>query len=372
MLGLQPAPCSRPSRRTGTARHYGSGLQRRSALALPTRIFSVPTTPAMKKYACALILLQGSLLSSAQNLVPNGSFEEYTECPDFWNQVDRAVGWYSAGLSPDYFNACSTTGYVGVPQSVVGFQAAWDGSAYAGGYSWCAFPPNRREFLSVELVEPLVPGEQVELSMRIAAATGGSQENMRWSIGGVGMRFSVEPYVYDQVSPLPNNAALFMESAPADTSIWYWVHGEFMPDSAYRYLTIGNMFDDAHVQPIIVNEAAAFDCSYFFVDDVCVSTEASACIVAALPELSQSKWVMRVFPNPAITQLRAVLLSGGGVATEVSIQNVLGERVAVAVLKPWEVEVQFALYGYPAGVYRVSAQSNGITMCSRQFVIISN
>lgn len=47
----------------------------------------------------------------AQNLVPNGDFEDYTQCPDYVSQIDRAVGWFrpTEGTS-DYLHAC-----LGVP-----------------------------------------------------------------------------------------------------------------------------------------------------------------------------------------------------------------------------------------------------------------
>jgi hypothetical protein len=52
----------------------------------------------------------------AQNLVPNGSFEEYTICPDFSGYVQYATGWENLHTnSADYFNRCQTNLIVGVP-----------------------------------------------------------------------------------------------------------------------------------------------------------------------------------------------------------------------------------------------------------------
>jgi hypothetical protein len=50
----------------------------------------------------------------AQNLVPNPSFEEYTECPDNIFQIERAVGWSWLVGKLDYYHECGTNGQ-GIP-----------------------------------------------------------------------------------------------------------------------------------------------------------------------------------------------------------------------------------------------------------------
>jgi len=72
----------------------------------------------------------------AQNLIVNGDFEDYTTCPWALSQLDFAQYWINPttvnGGTPDYYNACCTSTWVGVPKNNFGFQNAYSGSAYGG------------------------------------------------------------------------------------------------------------------------------------------------------------------------------------------------------------------------------------------------
>lgn len=85
-----------------------------------------------------------------QNLVPNGSFETYTNCPFIDGQINFAVPWKGqANNSSDYFSACSSTMnvpyYYGTNSPYLAFLTAKHGSAYAGIYSYQL--GNYREYL---------------------------------------------------------------------------------------------------------------------------------------------------------------------------------------------------------------------------------
>jgi hypothetical protein len=69
----------------------------------------------LKNFHCTLLLLLiAGFWAPAQNLVYNGSFEEYDDCPDNGGQVNKAKYWFSAnngiGASSEYFNACDNPG----------------------------------------------------------------------------------------------------------------------------------------------------------------------------------------------------------------------------------------------------------------------
>ena len=97
----------------------------------------------------------------SQNLVPNPSFEDYSECPVFPGEISQAIGWSSYGGSPDYFNSCANGANpvtVGTPANNYGFQHPADGFAYIGLYTFYSTPPDYREFVGVELLENLSIG----------------------------------------------------------------------------------------------------------------------------------------------------------------------------------------------------------------------
>ncbi len=291
---------------------------------------------------------------SAQNLVMNGDFEQYDTCPDFWNQLHHALGWSSAGLSPDYFNACDTTGYVDVPANVVGFQYAASGSGFAGGLTWCEFPQNRRELLRTELTSPFIPGLPVYLSMKVAAATDGFQEDMHWTVAGVGMRFSMAPMWYDQMSPLPDQAALSMAMTPTDTSIWYLVSGIYMPDSAYAHLAIGNFFSDGLVTPQVINPSGTHLCAYVYVDDICVSYNPDYCDMSSGIADFQSDQIpgLSITPNPAWENCSISWPNTVDPPTRLLIYDALGRRVHI--LEPLDIStVVVDLGSFSPGLYNL-------------------
>ncbi len=79
----------------------------------------------------------------AQNLIPNGSFEQFTSCPRTTGQVDSAIGWHNVLNTPDYFATCSPYP-VSIPDNVCGSQMPFDGSGYMGLYTYAwAFPNNQ-------------------------------------------------------------------------------------------------------------------------------------------------------------------------------------------------------------------------------------
>src|SRR5690349_3253093 len=93
----------------------------------------------------------------AQNLVPNGSFEDVTTCPTGFGQLENAVPWTSFRASPDVFHGCAT-GDFDVPTNLFGTRTAATGVGYAGMYCYYSALTNRREYIGVELSEALTPG----------------------------------------------------------------------------------------------------------------------------------------------------------------------------------------------------------------------
>jgi len=72
---------------------------------------------------------------SGQNLIKNGSFEEFYRCPDNYivdYQVNFLPGWFMPTKgTPDYFNKCSKS-MVGIPQNFMGSIFPAHGDAFIG------------------------------------------------------------------------------------------------------------------------------------------------------------------------------------------------------------------------------------------------
>lgn len=128
-----------------------------------------------------------SSFAIGQNLVPNGSFEEYNWCPDNANgfYIEAAKYWSNPTMgTSDYFNSCSTEYDISqqrflfsVPQNYIGEQEARTGSAY-GGFSYTQVDDPQvfwldqiySEYLQVELTQELEPGKFYELRFYVSNA----------------------------------------------------------------------------------------------------------------------------------------------------------------------------------------------------------
>lgn len=120
------------------------------------------------RFLAFLIACFLALPVTAQNLIPNGGFEEFKRCPKGLGQIDRATGWSSPnGGTPDYFNKCYTKDIetVGVPNNFFGTRDAYDGEAYAG----ILHGDKEKEYLQIPLAEQLVAGRRYCLRFRVAA-----------------------------------------------------------------------------------------------------------------------------------------------------------------------------------------------------------
>ena len=123
--------------------------------------------------------------SHAQNLVPNGSFEEFFSCPGSYNYGSDgklAPGWFSANRgTPDLFNSCSK-GDAGVPVNWAGQSKAYSGQGYAGIYCYTNTKTGYREYLQTELAEPLQEGGKYYIEFYYKLSS-----NSKYSIDRIGL-----------------------------------------------------------------------------------------------------------------------------------------------------------------------------------------
>ncbi|MBX2948191.1 MAG: hypothetical protein KF704_02840 [Crocinitomicaceae bacterium] len=123
----------------------------------------------MNRFVLHIILLFFSHLLNAQgqNLVYNGSFEEYSECPvsaEMNNgQFERARGWWIPTLaSPDYYHRCNNDNNgawnsVWIPNNFWGHQETFYGDGYAGFIPVMDGSGLEYEYFRTELISPLKP-----------------------------------------------------------------------------------------------------------------------------------------------------------------------------------------------------------------------
>ncbi len=124
----------------------------------------------MKNKILISIIFSFSIFSSlfSQNLVPNPSFEIFTNCPLGPSTLGTDVPPWSTPdtATPDYYNSCYTQilpimPSMDVPSNIQGYQNARTGVAYAGIISaenTFSMNVDYREYIQIQLTSPLVVG----------------------------------------------------------------------------------------------------------------------------------------------------------------------------------------------------------------------
>jgi hypothetical protein len=236
---------------------------------------------------------------SGQNLVPNPSFEDTVQCPDALNQVNNAMSWVSVRPSPDYFNLCAPNGNnASVPNNFYGYRIPASGVAYAG--FGAKFATNGREYLGTSLVSPLQIGLTYYVSFKVSLIK--QWVNGVCAVNKLGILFSTFPYSISNPAPKCNCAQVFTDSIVADTINWTMIKGSFVADSTYTFISIGNFFVDSLIASIQI-QPGPFCLSYYYLDDVCVSTDSLTCNSTVGINEAKNNDEFILFPNPFSNKL---------------------------------------------------------------------
>ncbi|MEI8203495.1 MAG: T9SS type A sorting domain-containing protein [Bacteroidota bacterium] len=291
----------------------------------------------MKKIKLILCISLLITAVNAQNLVLNPSFEEYSNCPDDWSQVQYATGWESYCLTPDYFNNCSSNPIFSVPSNLSGsYQLASSGNAYCGFNAyWSSFGTqglkNIRDFIGSQLITPLIIGTKYYVSFKVSPGynNGGNPGCACNNIGIKFTTFSYNNYGIDSVtSPAVNNFAHI--SSPiiiCDTTSWSTVSGSFIADSSYKYIMIGNFFDDNHADTLIFNSSNFVCYAYYYLDDIYVSKDS----VENIEDYSFKNRLL-VYPNPFNISTTIFVEEPNDYINEIAIYDILGIKKYINIL----------------------------------------
>ena len=281
--------------------------------------------------------------TKAQNLVYNGNFEVYSQCPTGTSsqsnmQLNNSTGWYASALSPDYFNACAGVGSnVDVPYSGHGYQQdCCGGGGYVGEYMLDANDANNsdREYIYTKLIDTLKAGHKYLASMYVSRA------NFNYSIATIGMLFTDTvitlpwPQSFINANPQVKNTTLL-----TDTANWVLIEDTVAAIGNETYLTIGNFNTSATSDSVksLGSNWWYYYSAYYYIDGVSVYDLETVGV-------KQNKNVeINIFPNPANTVLQ-LTVNNEHLAVS-SLYNTLGEQVLTT--KQKEIDVS----GLPNGIY---------------------
>jgi outer membrane protein OmpA-like peptidoglycan-associated protein len=205
---------------------------------------------------------------NAYNLVPNPSFEEFSDPPSGWYYSGKdfsrvSMFWTSpTAASPDVY---APGVKVPVSWQNVGFgkTRAYNGDSFAGitVYGCDNGKPHCREYIQVQLSEPLVPGQRYGFSCMLSPL----QRSV--SIRNIGLWFSnheIDEGAHDPILQVP---VLSLDRYLPTDGKWYRWSGHFQAHEASSYLLIGNFTtDDLTQTKWPVRSDIRF--GYTYIDDV--------------------------------------------------------------------------------------------------------
>jgi len=242
-----------------------------------------------------------------QNLVPNGGFEQFSNCPNGYSQLDFAVPWtnphnISYG-SPDYYHQCaSASSTVNVPNTGIGFQAAHSGGGFSGIY---AISSVVREYMEVQLSSTLVGSNCYHFEMYVNLAN-----VCKYTTDDIAVYFSdttvtnVTTWLMP-FTPQVNNAT----GNTFDSLGWTLVSGNFVASGGEKYLIIGNFKDDANTTTTLIYPGATANYIYYFIDDVCVTPCGTPCGTVGIQEQNENAEI-NIYPNPLTDRINFTLKTG--------------------------------------------------------------
>jgi len=190
----------------------------------------------------------------SQNLVPNGSFENYLRIPLKPSQLNLAPPWQQlSNKGADYFHK---GGFQIEKDSVKPFS----GSGYAGFLALNAFEntKNNNEFISVKLKESLNASQKYHIEFYIYFSNL-RDKNEDLSINNISAMFTLDSVFNDNKlrKLFAKKPTLFNnDNVQINTpNRWIKISGEFIGRGGEKYMTIGNFINDKDYDYVRTNNS---------------------------------------------------------------------------------------------------------------------
>jgi gliding motility-associated-like protein len=219
----------------------------------------------------------------AQNLVPNYSFEDYSICPNNFDQIAYAGSWFAGRRldigSSDLYNTCHAENV----NNFMGSQKPKDGNGYAGVYGIVyifledGITPDtataHREYIETPLSGKLIAGKKYCLSFYVSLS-----DNSTAGIKDMGAVISdgaifqddypttVPPKDQnDTYSYIPLKPQVSGEEFLMDTVNWIEIKGAFIAKGNEHNLTIGNFKSIKHTPYTLLKDVGDV-LAYYYID----------------------------------------------------------------------------------------------------------
>ncbi|MDX9750037.1 MAG: hypothetical protein RBT71_03035 [Flavobacteriales bacterium] len=236
----------------------------------------------LKALLLSLTTLALAATATAQNLVPNGSFEDTVNCEvQGLYSLLTAEHWSSPNMAtPDVYD-CDLDRRCGEPmdpddlQGVViqGFQYAHHGLRFAAGFQWYGpgVPPEQdtREYLMIRLTDAMEVGRSYAVSLFYSRA-----EGYRYAIDHLGVYFGSDSVfeTHPVVLGLAPQVALRDPLSPylTEGEAWVQLTDTFVAAGGEQWMVIGTFNGSDDVDGIEATPSSSYAYAYYYIDQVSV------------------------------------------------------------------------------------------------------
>lgn len=267
----------------------------------------------------------------AQNLIPNGSFED-TIHRNFGLKFPRS--WVIPNsTSHDYYTPFHNSNKpdFGSPQNVAGFQAASSGQGYMGIIIYSLYANNStkryREYIQNQLTDTLKKDSVYTLELYVSLA-----DSMRYASKGIlGVYFSNNVISSNNDSYLPYNPQIIVSPNSYITNKSNWKKFSFLYTAmgGEKYITIGNFNDSNLIDTLNVGGGTQIwsIAIYYYIDDVSLTAHNGS---VGIQENSLAR-SLKYYPNPI--QKSLYLESTTTQNLEFQLYSTLGKQIEMHINK---------------------------------------
>ncbi len=228
------------------------------------------------KWTLAITLvftLQG--LGTAQNLIPNPSFEQRHCCPSVYSMFYCVKDWAAPTKgTTDLYSDCELKHYtpiVRTPTNFFGHQATVEGISYAGLYAF--YNRDYREYMLTWLTQPLDSGKTYHVNMWVSLADTAGVAVKSFGVAFLDTVFFKPQFTHLEgvdFQPIYNSDSSFL----VNKKDWTLLSLDYTARGGEKAFLFGNFKNNANTDTLMLSDTSIADYdrydSYYYIDVVCV------------------------------------------------------------------------------------------------------
>jgi len=321
------------------------------------------------RYVIIIITMHFGFYSycKSQNLIQNGSFENYTSPIDcIYGGFDNANAPYNHVLNnwfslntPDYLNSnCNPSTWHSAPANYYGYINAYNGSSYIGAVFYSGNTSEIKEYIYQNLSQPLQSGKIYCLNFYISRA-----DASRGAIKNIGAYFSPTLPVLNPSMYINANPQVFANSFISDTLNWVLIQGCFTAVGGEQFITIGNFNSNSNTDTMTTASSYSLAAnfpgwSYYYIDDIALIDQSTVEISEIYKENR-----FEVYPNPN----NGIFTISGEDIQKIEIINVAGQLLRQESINSKTHQLQ--INDFTQGIYFIKVNyTNGLSVNKKVIV----